>query len=73
MSGSLLLIVHSFIRGQEATGVPESRFVIDLYDHEGRKKLARHSWWAAHNGRSVLTFAKPGQIVEDVDMPTESP
>lgn len=37
----------------------EAEFNINLYRHEGRKKLARHSWWAAHNGRAVVTFEAP--------------
>lgn len=36
----------------------ESTFYINLYRAEQRQRLAKHCWWAMHNGRAVTTVAK---------------
>lgn len=32
-----------------------TRFIINQYNPEGRKKLAKCAWWAMHNDKILLT------------------
>lgn len=40
---------------------PFSEFKVNDERHEGRKKLARCSWWAMRNGHCLVTYPMHGQ------------
>lgn len=46
---------------RRASGIVESRKVIDHNNREDRVWLGKHCFWAFRNGRSVKTFAEGGQ------------
>lgn len=55
------VIVETWILPSTPDGedVLESKQTINnFYSHDSRKWLARHSWWALHNGRAVTTYPK---------------
>lgn len=51
----LVIIVETRLVGSPTL---EKTFEINQYDHEDRRRLARHCWWAMHNNRAVTTYAK---------------
>lgn len=36
-------------------------FRINDENHHGRRKLAKTAWWAARNGKCLVTWPMPGQ------------
>jgi len=59
-SSNLYFVVRTF---DAITGHPMGERIVDLYHYGTNNWLAKHNWWAMHNGHSIeLQPASPDEV-----------